>query len=145
MTATQHARGRIEYYSPRGKPSLRVTSGIPRSVNFASAKRFWIFRRHFGPGDVSFQWNFMISKFSFFSIFFNIEKSKSQNWTLINFLQPRALYDINEGQNWFLKNHDFFKIFQPTDHGPKPWATSNFSLSLWIELSFCMDQGMIPD
>ena len=39
-TATQHARGRIEYYSPRGKPSLRVTSGIPRSVNFASAKRF---------------------------------------------------------------------------------------------------------
>ena len=32
MTATQHALGRIEYYSPRGKPSLRVTSIIPRSA-----------------------------------------------------------------------------------------------------------------
>ena len=38
LMATQHARGRIEHYSPRGKPSLRVTSGRPRSVNFASAK-----------------------------------------------------------------------------------------------------------
>ena len=28
LTATQHAHGHIEYYSPRGKPSLRVTSLI---------------------------------------------------------------------------------------------------------------------
>ena len=37
MTATQHARGRIEYYPPRGRPSL-VTSITLRSFNFAPAK-----------------------------------------------------------------------------------------------------------
>ena len=40
LTATQHARGRMEHYSPRGKPSIRVTSIIPRSVNFAVANGF---------------------------------------------------------------------------------------------------------
>ena len=54
MTATQHARGQQEDYSPRRRPSLRVTSGTSRSVNFASAMRFCIFGLHFGPGDVNF-------------------------------------------------------------------------------------------
>ena len=36
-----------------------------------------------------------------------------------------------------------FSNFPP--HGPKPWAHSNFSLSLWIELRFCMCQAMISE
>ena len=55
--------GPIEHYSPRGKPSLRVTFGSPGSVNFASAKRFWIFGHRFDLGDVSFQQILSLSNF----------------------------------------------------------------------------------
>ena len=33
-----------------------------------------------------------------------------------------------------------FSNFPP--HGPRPWMFSNFSLSLWIELRFCLRQAM---
>ena len=47
----------------RGARQSAPLGPAARSVNFASAKRFWILRRHFGPGDVSFQ---QISWFSNF-------------------------------------------------------------------------------
>ena len=45
------------------EPSLRVTSIISRSANFASAKRFCIFEGIFSSTDVAFQQNFNAFKF----------------------------------------------------------------------------------
>ena len=46
----------------------------------------------------------------------------------------------NQERRVFSKFHDFH--VPRLDHG-KPWSRSNFLLSLWIELRFCMHKVMI--
>ena len=62
--------------TPLGEKNVTLR-GTFSTRHFASAKRFCMCTRYFGPRRVIFQRNCMISKCSMFSTIFDIEKSKS--------------------------------------------------------------------
>ena len=144
LTATQHAHGRIEYYSPRGKPSLRVTSLIIWGAICVS-KRDLLILRSIRARRRQFSANFPLFKIS--------PSSMKIRHSMTTLVQPKLIEtkfsEISRGSR--LVRHK--KLYRVAASNRKiiGWVASNLNFStpsaylcsayLWVKFALGANQN----